>query len=114
MRFPDAGELLNPGPPARHPKTGNTVPGPPVATPTVAVLQQLQTTEAADGTTTVLAGWRLLLPPDAPVTARSRWRAADGRVFDVAGDPAPIATGAGIPSHISVALTAASDLQEAP
>lgn len=114
MRFPDEGVLINPGAPTKHPDTGNVVPGPPVPTPSLALLQAMTTsTEAADGSMTVIASWRLLLPPGSPVTAASKWRSPDGRVFEVVGDPVPLSTGAGIPSHISVALDLVSDLQEA-
>ena len=114
MRFTDAGTLINPGQPTRNGRTGNVVPGPPVEVAIDGVLQPLSTSEAADGSLTVLAGWRLLLPPGTPVTARSRWKAPDGRLFEVQGDPQPLSTGAGLPSHISVSLNLVSDLQEAP
>lgn len=113
MRFPDPVTLLNPGPAVRHPDTGNLVPGPDVPTGTVGLLQPMQTsTEAADGTPTVVARWVLLLPPGSPVSAVTRVQAAGG-LFEVVGDPAPMSTGAGVPSHIHVTLNRVSDMQEA-
>lgn len=113
MRFPDPVTLLNPGEPTENPDTGNTIPGADVPTETVGLLQPMSTsTEAADGSRTVIARWVLLLPPGDPVTSQTRVEAAGG-VFEVVGDPAPLSTGAGIPSHIHVTLNRVSDLQEA-
>lgn len=112
MRFTDPVALLNPGPPTTHPDSGNEIPGADVPTDTHGVLQPMSTsTEAGDGSTTVIAKWVLLLPPGEPVTARTRVKAGT-RLFEVVGDPAPLSTGSGIPSHIHVALNLVSDLQE--
>lgn len=114
MRFPDPVRLLNPGPPTTHEDTGNEIPGADVPTDTVGLLQPMSTsTEAADGTTTVIARWVLLLPPSSPVTATTRVEAAGG-LFEVVGDPSPLSTGSGIPSHIHLTLNRVSDLQESP
>lgn len=113
MRFPDPVVLVNPGPTTSHPRTHNPIPGAPVPTETVGLLQPLSTsTEAADGTRTVIAGWVLLLPPGSPVSSATKVEAA-GSVFEVVGDPAPLGSGAGVPSHIHVTLSRVSDLQEA-
>lgn len=113
MRFPDPVTLLNPGPPVENPRTGNAIAGPRVPTETVGLLQPMSTsTEAGDGSTTVIARWVLLLPPGSPVSSATQVEAAGG-LFEVVGDPAPLSSGAGVPSHIHVTLNRVSDLQEA-
>lgn len=114
MKFTDPVVLINPGPSVKNERTGNQIPGEPQRTDTVGVLQPLSTsTEAADGSTTVIARWVLLLPPGSPITSSTRIEAAGG-LFEAIGDPAPLSTGSGIPSHIHVTLNRVSDLQETP
>lgn len=114
MRFPDPVRLVNAGPPTVDEDTGNDVPGADVPTDTVGLLQPMSTsTEAGDGTQTVIAKWVLLLPPGSPCTSSTVVEAAGGR-YEVVGDPAPLSTGAGIPSHIHLTLNRVSDLQPEP
>lgn len=113
MRFRQVLTLINPGAAVEHPTTGNPIPGQPVEVEARGLLQPLSTSaEAADGSLTVISGWRGWIEPGAPVTSVTRIRDPKGRVFEVVGDPAPLDTAGGRPSHLAVALNLVSDLQE--
>lgn len=81
---------------------GNPQPGTEMSTDYPAWLEALSSQEVIRDRDTIVADWRLFLPPDAAVTPFDRVESA-GRTFEVQGDPIERRTPRGT-HHVEVKL----------